>query len=347
MNTEVVRKIDKLFDKTTSSNQIHEAILFVESMNGDFSYNRGCGDRELDSFMTMASITKLFTTTCILILLEQERLSLNDKIANYFEEDVLSGLHIFNGKEYSYELTISDLLFQTSGFPEMFEEGKDSAKNTFIKNDVYINFEDSLAWTKKHKPHFAPGTAKKAHYADINFDILGEIITKITKLPLEEVYKQFIFDPLNLKKTYLPTSDNDVIPNVYYKNESLYRPKAIMSSRASGGCITTARELMMFLKAFFGGDLFHKEVFDKLSTYHKLQISKGPIYYGGGYMQIPLDGLTTLFQGKGELLGHSGSTGSFAFYYPDKDLFFVGDMNQMSSPALPIRLVMKLAMLIG
>jgi hypothetical protein len=44
------------------------------------------------------------------------------------------------------------------------------------------------------------------------------------------------------------------------------------------------------------------------------------------------------------LIGHSGSTGSFAFYYPYKDLFFVGDVNQMSNPALPIRLVIKLAM---
>ncbi len=54
--------------------------------------------------------------------------------------------------------------------------------------------------------------------------------------------------------------------------------------------------------------------------------------------------IMTLFMGKGELLGHSGSTGSFAFYYPHKDLFFVGDTNQMAKPGLPIRLVIKLAM---
>jgi len=52
----------------------------------------------------------------------------------------------------------------------------------------------------------------------------------------------------------------------------------------------------------------------------------------------------TFFMGKGELIGHSGSTGSFAFYYPEKDLYFVGDFNQMANPGLPIKLVMKLAM---
>jgi len=48
--------------------------------------------------------------------------------------------------------------------------------------------------------------------------------------------------------------------------------------------------------------------------------------------------------GKGELLGHSGSSGSFAFYYPEKNLYIVGDLNQLDNPALPIRLVMRLAM---
>jgi len=61
-------------------------------------------------------------------------------------------------------------------------------------------------------------------------------------------------------------------------------------------------------------------------------------------MQIPLNGAATLFMGKGELLGHSGSSGSFAFYYPEKNLYIVGDLNQLDNPALPIRLVMRLAM---
>jgi len=69
----------------------------------------------------------------------------------------------------------------------------------------------------------------------------------------------------------------------------------------------------------------------------------GPLYYGGGYMQIPMPSFYSLFMGKGELIGHSGSTGSFAFYYPFKDLYFVGDVNQMSNPGIPISLVMKLS----
>ena len=115
-----------------------------------------------------------------------------------------------------------------------------------------------------------------------------------------------------------------------------------MDKCASGGGITTARELMVFLKAFWSGKLFDAAIFEKLALFNRLQLSFYPICYAGGYMRIDVG---YPFMSKKELLGHSGSTGSFAFYSPAQDLFFVGDVNQAANPALPIRLVMKLAWL--
>ncbi len=185
---------------------------------------------------------------------------------------------------------------------------------------------------------------KRAHYANINFEILGKIIEIVTNSPLEEVFRQLIFDPLGLKNTYLPKDEDDFIPYIYYKDTAFYRPKLLMSIRASGGCVSTARELMVFVKAFFKGKLFNNTVFHELKVNNRLQASMLPIHYGSGYMRVPLNGFATLFMGKGELIGHSGSTGSFAFYYPEKDMFFIGDVNQMENPATPVRLVMRLAM---
>src|SRR5699024_8489186 len=113
---------------------------------------------------------------------------------------------------------------------------------------------------------------------------------------------------------------------------------------ASGGAISTARELMVFMKAFFKGELFDKNIFQELERDNKLQFAMYPIHYGAGFMRIPLNGFVTFFMGKGELIGHSGSTGSFAFYFPRKDLFFVGDVNQMNNPSVPIRLAMRIEM---
>lgn len=336
-------KSAKIFNQAIKSKQIHECVLFLENTNGSFSYKNEYGDKNIDSPLLMASITKLFTTTLILSLREQGKLSLDDKVTRFFDNSTLSKLHVFEGQEYSSELTISSLLFQTSGLPDAFEEGKNNLKKRALHEDIHINFDEIMTLSKQLKPRFAPDTIKRAHYADVNFDILGKIIETITDSSLEDVYQSIIFEPLGLVKTYLANNEHDFVPNIYYKENTISRPKFIKSCRASGGGISTARELMVFIKAFFRGQLFNNEIFHQLEKYHKLQISMYPIQYGGGYMRIPLNGLPTFFMGKGELVGHSGSTGSFAFYYPEKDLFLVGDVNQFANPALPIRLAMRLA----
>ena len=346
MNTNRVKRIDNIFQRTIKSSRIYEAVLFVEHASEEFSYSCGYGGKNIDSPLVTASITKLFTTACVLMLQEQGALSLENKITRFLGQTTLSGLHVYKGQEYSYELTIYDLLFQTSGLPDAYEETRNSIKKRVIDEDAYLSFDNMIEISKNLGPHFAPRTKKRAHYADINFDLLGEIIEQVTGLHLAQVYKTMIFEPLELINTYLPISEHEFIPKVYYKDQLLDRPKMIMCSRASGGCISTARELMIFIKAFFGGKLFSRNVLKKLCAYHNMQFSMSPIRYGSGYMQIPLGGISTLFQGKGEVVGHSGSTGSFAFYHPEKNLFFVGDVNQMANPTIPIRLTMQLAILL-
>ena len=340
------QSIQKVFNAATSSSQIHEACLLVENSKGDFSESFGYGECNADSPMIAASVTKLFTTTCVLKLCEQGRLSLEDTISQFFSRDLLSELHLFKGHEYSFDLTVSDLLFQTSGLPDEFESSNNAGvlKKAILNGDTYITFEQYLAEVKSLVPRFAPNTGKKAYYSNINFDLLGEILEKVTEIPLADVYRQFIFTPLGMIETYLPVDEKDFVPHIYYKSQSIERPKLIASCRASGGCVSTAKDLMTFSKAFWEGRLFDKKIFERLCVYRKLQVSKGPIFYGGGYMQIPLGGLLTMFMGKGELLGHSGSTGSFVFYYPLKDLHFAGTMSQLAEPSIPIRLAMRLAM---
>jgi CubicO group peptidase (beta-lactamase class C family) len=336
-NKEIIKKI---FNSTTRSKRVHEAVLFVENTKSDFSANYGYGGKDLNSPFFTASVSKLFATACILILREQKKLSLDNLIENYLDKTTLDGLHIYKGEDYSRKLKISDLLFQTSGLPDCYEDA--DMDKLAVQKDYEISFEYMLEKTKALRPRFVPNKANKAYYAEMNFLLLGKIVAKLTGTSLAKAYQELIFTPLGMNNSYLAVSDNDFIPNIYYKNELLHRPKFITSFNFD--VISTATDLMRFLKAFYGGLLFPQSVFESLRIYRKLQAAKGPVHYGGGYMQIPLDGIYTFFMGKGELVGHSGSTGSFAFYYPEKDLYFVGDLNQMANPALPIRLVMKLAM---
>lgn len=339
-----MEKVDNVFLRLAKRNDVHEAIVLLESLDKSTSYNLEYGGKTIDTPFLAASITKLFTTTCLFILQEQGKLTCEDKLTPYLGNHMLDQLHVYKGKNYSEQLTIIDLLRQTSGLCDAIDEGSKGAKQRAIYTDTDIGFSERIEQTKKTKPRFAPNTRNRAHYANINFDILGEIIEQVTGLPLVDVYREYIFRPLDLENTYLPQDDGEFVPNVYYKDRSLHRPKAVQSSGASGGAISTARELMIFLKAFFTGTLFESPDLTATKTSKKLQFAMYPIQYGVGYMKIPMTGLTTMFIGKGELIGHSGSTGSFAFYYPEKEIFLVGDVNQMANPALPVRTAIQLAM---
>lgn len=341
------QKFQRIFESATKKKHIHEAVLLVENADGDVSYSFEYGGKDVDTPFLMASITKLLTTSCIFMLMEKGKLSLDDKVSNFLEKDMIQNLHVYKGQDYSNRLTILHLLCHTSGLRDVFEEGHIKSRvQAILDGGLFQDFDEIIVKTKDIKPHFAPGMGKRAHYANINFGILGEIIEKVTDSSLKEVFNGFIIDPLGLEHTYLPTDEHDVVPKLYYKDTAIHPPELtkVRSIGASGGCISTARDLMAFIKAFFKGKLFSEAIFHGLQVSNRLQLPMTPIRYGAGYMRIPLNGLSTLFMGKGELIGHSGSTGSLAFYYPNKNMFVVGDVNQMMNPAIPVRLAMQLAL---
>jgi len=118
-----------------------------------------------------------------------------DKITKYLCDSVLNGLPIYKGNEYSFELTVSDLLFQVSGLPDAYEAGKNNFKDRVIHEDFHYSFDEIVENTKHLKPHFKSRKMKRAHYADINFDILGVILERIMNRLLNQVYKHYIFEP--------------------------------------------------------------------------------------------------------------------------------------------------------
>jgi len=335
-------KFDRIFDKATSSKMIHESVCLIENLSGDFSWNKGYGGRHENSPLLMASITKLFTTACILALETESKLSLEDKAVNYFKNEKLNSIHTYKGVNYTPEIRIRDLLTQKSGLPDWFLDGNESFFKKVIKEDFAYSINDTLESSINLKPVFPPNSKNKAYYTDLNFDILGIIIETITGIDLQGAYEKYIFSPLNLSRTYIVRSDDDFVPAIFYKENKMQRDLFIKSCGASGGGVTTARELMTFLKAFWSQKLFDRNLLNEKETdrHSSLQMSFFPIKYGLGYMKIDAG---YPFTKKIELFGHSGSTGSFAFYSPEKDLFFVGDVNQCANPALPIRLLMRLA----
>ncbi|MDR0794941.1 MAG: beta-lactamase family protein, partial [Tannerella sp.] len=140
--------IEKVFHKRTQSKQIHEAVLLVENSSGDFSVNFGYGGKTIDTPMYAASVGKLHTTACVLMLQQQKKLSLDDCVVDYFDKNMFSGLHVYKGTDYSHTLTLSDLLFQTSGLPDYLVEG---GIERGVNEDFAISTAEMIEITKTLK----------------------------------------------------------------------------------------------------------------------------------------------------------------------------------------------------
>lgn len=200
-------------------------------------------------------------------------------------------------------------------------------------------FEKTVQSVKKMKPKFKPGQKGKVHYSDTNYQLLGEIIKTISGQSIHEVFRQYIFDALNLQHSYVYEDVNDEKPlPLTYKSKQLLIPQYMSSIPAEGGIVSTAQESMIFLKAFINGQLFPKNDLNELMSNWNFLLLPGQFYYGVGIVKQPI----SLVSFKNGLIGHWGQSGAFAFYYPQKDLYFTGTVNQIIGHSVAARLISKI-----
>ena len=70
----------------------------------------------------IASTTKLFTATAIMMMNEKGLIALDDPMAKYLPEEMIHGIQIYQGHDYSREITVEQLLSHTSGIPDYYDE---------------------------------------------------------------------------------------------------------------------------------------------------------------------------------------------------------------------------------
>lgn len=279
------RIIERSFYQAMKKPFLKEGFLSVSGKEEDENHQVGEGRGE-DTPMLLASITKLFTTTVIFCLMEEGKLTLGDALGKYLSEETLEGLHRERGKDHSPSLTIGHLLTQTSGLPDYYLHGSPSLFDQVKERDFAYGFGDILLWVKKMPAEFQPGGKRKAYYANVNFDLLGEVIEKVSGESLSWAYAHYILQPLGLSQTYLLEKAEDQVPETYLQGKRIHRPQFIRSTKASGGMVSTAKELRIFLQVFFQGTLFPKK--HLLGKRRSLQMSFYPILYSQGFMCVPV-----------------------------------------------------------
>jgi len=330
--------LNQCLDKIISKNHVFSTVLRVENSNASFSWAGARGEMEVDSKYLIASVTKLYVTVVVMILVEHKKLNVDDKIAKYLPDHYMDNLHVLNGVDYSHKLTIKHLISNTSGLRDYFfytEKGKPSASSLLFEgNDDTWELEKTIHFVKKTTPKFVPATKGKALYSDTNYQLLGKIIETVAGKDIGAVFKEYIFDKLELCNTYVfqDISDREPVAS-YYRDKKLWLPKYMSSVSVEGGIVSTAQEVMIFLKAFFSGAFFPVEKIEHFKQWNLLPFNTQPggFYFGVGLEKLFIPRIIfSPFKPLGDIIGFWGQTGSFAWYNPSTDLYFSGTTNQIN-----------------
>jgi D-alanyl-D-alanine carboxypeptidase len=353
LNLKLERSVSELVEKDKS---VRNCVLAVTKGDGSYSWAGAAGIATQDGQVPMtkdtpiyiASITKLYTAAAIMKLYEEGALSLDDPMSKYLPTDLIRGIHVYKGKDYSDEITIKQLLSDTSGIADYYEEkSSKDGKNLF---ELFIE-EPERSWTVDEtiararddlEPHFPPGT--DAFYSDTNFQLLGKIIENVTHKPLHIVYEDFFFRPLGLKHTWLvgrskPQVTPSAVPaDIFYKDINITKIRSNGAYWADGGIVSTAEEMIIFLKALNEGKIISRDALELMHDWHKLNFI---MQYGYGTMYFKLPWLMSKVTKITPLWGHSGSTGSFLYYSEDLDLYMAGSINNADSKTKPFFTIMS------
>ncbi len=157
-----------------------------------------------DTVFQLASVSKQFTATAVMLAIRQGLLSLDDRIVRYFPE-----LTAYEG------VTVRHLLSHTGGVPDYFEDDDWFLKilkeeNRVPGNDEIVRF---LCETKL-KPEFAPG--EKLSYSNTGYNLLALLVEKRSGVPYEEFLQKNVFEPASMTSTRACHIRRDGVPFANY-----------------------------------------------------------------------------------------------------------------------------------
>lgn len=294
----ISQRLDSFFNSLNDYKQINGSILIAQ--DGNIIAKKYVGFADLQNNIknndstefTLASVSKVFTSTAILQLKEKGKLKLDDTFIKYFPD-------------FPYpDITIRNLLSHTSGLPdyEIYE------KQINEHPDKIFTIKDVIASLKmwKRPLNFEPGT--RWQYSNTNFCLLALLVEKVSGMTFQKYVQQNIFNPSKMFKTFF-LSEADIKngnvavnydhPTLYssaYKNvDSMkqYRWRLYNASGfvGQGNILTTADDLLKFDEVLYTGKLLKPSTLNEAFTPAKLNngeianadIGIGKASYGLGW----------------------------------------------------------------
>ncbi|REK71283.1 serine hydrolase domain-containing protein [Paenibacillus paeoniae] len=278
----------------------------------------------------IASIGKLFTMTLIGMLVDQGKLTWHDRISSYFKQEELERLFLYKGRDYAGDVTISHLLGHTSGIGDYFEgpvnSGRSFADSILSEPNRIWTPSELIAFTRERQQAVSP-PGSRFQYSDTGFILLGQLIEKVTGSTFGSLLRTRIFEPLNMRDTYLMfyTEPLNVpapaISPLWFKKHDISGFNSLSCDWSGGGIVSTTDDLLVFSQALHGGRLYDPSTLQTVTSFPH-QFRPG-IHYGLGMMEIQFERLFFLLRGYPRLRGHLGITAAHLHCDPASDTHIV------------------------
>ena len=314
--------IDEAAAQTLKDTGVPSASVAVVK-DGKLAYARAYGEAKLEGQVlaksemrySVGSISKQFCATAVLMLAEQHKLSLNDKVGKYFPNLTRAN-----------EVTIRQLLNMTSGYQDYWPQ--DYVMPGMLKPIEPQQILDQ--WARKPLD-FEPGT--KYQYSNTNYVIAGLIVQKVSGKDLFSYLREHVFTPLGMSSVadinLGKLTDSD--PTGYYR---FALGPLHPAPKEGAGWLTAAGELAMTASDLAKWDIAMMD--QKLlspASYHEQQTIT--ILKNGTGSPYAL-GIVSTNQAGRHLLTHDGEVSGFTAdnnVYPDDKVAIIVLTNQDAAPA--------------
>jgi CubicO group peptidase (beta-lactamase class C family) len=270
-------------------------------------------DATASTVYALGSISKQFTATAIMLLVERGKVALDRPITTY----------LATGPAAWRAIEVRHLLAQTSGLREFltlaaFQRGA---------GDLSRPASELFDMIAAEPLDFVPG--ERWAYSNSNYTLLALIVERVAGVPYDTFLEREFFDPLELTSLHhcpslmassaaAPSASSHRYAVGYRLVDGTLAPAAPENmnwARGDGGLCGTAGDLVRWSRALARGEVVSTESYRRMVAADRTADGIVPDY-GFGLSLVPLDGRVSRVSHHGEMPGASGMLS----YYPERDL---------------------------
>ncbi|MFA6945067.1 MAG: serine hydrolase domain-containing protein [Pedobacter sp.] len=303
------KKADKRIDEFVTN--LHRKYSFngnvLVAKNGKIIYERAIGwadhlhrdSLRINSVFELASVSKPFTSTAIMMLVEDGKLRLNQNVKDFYPD-------------FPYDsITVERLLTHRSGMMNYVYFVDDLWKAQKKDERPGITNQDVMKLIAEHRPNPYTKPNRTFHYNNSNYMVLAAIIEKVSRKKYAQFMAENIFKPLGMKNTAVYSkAEYEKIPVDVVGHDRTWR-RSVAQNFLDGpvgdkGIYSTVHDLYLFDRAMRKGRLLKAQTMDSVYA-PRNEMQRGHFNYGYGWR--------TFVNGKNKVVYHTGWWHGFRHIY--------------------------------